>query len=156
MEPKPNDLKAIRVLYFALLAGQLLFTLIVTLLVETGILSNGFQSVTLMFQVAVLVIAATTIPASFLLFRKRLSDVSAEEALDKKLEKYRAALILRMALCEMPVLFAIIAYFVTNNRSFLWMTIVLIINFLFIYPSRNRIVEQLQLNSSEQSSLGLD
>jgi hypothetical protein len=156
MEPKPNDLKAIRVLYFALLAGQLLFTLIVTILVETGILSNGFRSVTLFFQVAVLVIAAATIPAAFFLFRRRLSGISPEEGLDKKMEKYRAALILRMALCEMPVLFAIIAYFVTNNRSFLWMTILLIINFLFIYPSRNRIIDQLQLSSSEQSLLGLD
>jgi hypothetical protein len=155
MEPQPNDLKAIRVLYFALLAGQVLFALIVTILVEAGILSNSLQSVTLLFQVAVLVIAATTVPASFFLFRKRLADISPEEGLDKKLEKYRAALILRMALCEMPALFAIIAYFLTTNRSFLWMTILLISNFLFIYPSRNRIIDQLQLSSSEQSSLGL-
>ena len=61
-----------------------------------------------------------------------------------------------MALCEMPTLFAIIAYFVTHNRSFLWMIILLICNFLFIYPSRDKIISQLQLNSSEQSALGLD
>jgi hypothetical protein len=156
MEPQPNDIKAIRVLYFALLAGQLLFAILVSVLVETGVLSNGVQSVTSIFQVAVLVIAATTVPASFFIFRKRLSDVSAEKTLDKKLEKYRAALILRMALCEMPALFAIIAYFLTHNRSFLWMTILLIINFLFIYPTNSRIIDQLQLGSSEQSTLGLD
>jgi hypothetical protein len=156
MEPQPNDIKAIRVLYLALLAGQLLFAILVAVLVETGVLSNGVQSVTSIFQVAVLVIAATTVPASFFLFRKRLSDISSEEPLDKKLEKYRAALILRMALCEMPALFAIIAYFLTHNRSFLWMTILLIINFLFIYPTNSRIIDQLQLGSSEQSSLGLD
>jgi|GEM_PF-4646320 hypothetical protein len=48
------------------------------------------------------------------------------------------------------------AYFVTNNRSFLWITNLLITNFLFIFPSRNRIIDQLQLSSGEQSSLGLD
>src|SRR5580698_5084632 len=120
MEPQPNDLKAIRILYFALLAGQILFALIVTVLVETGIISNGMNSLTSVIQVAIIVIAAVAIPASFFLFRKRLSDIGPEEDLGKKLEKYRAALIIRMALCEFPAMFAIIAYFVTTNRSFLW------------------------------------
>jgi hypothetical protein len=156
MEPQPNDLKAIRILYLALLAGQILFALIVTVLVETGMLSTGMNSLTPLLQVAVVVIAAVTIPASFFLFRKRLSGIDPEDDLGKKIEKYRAALILRLALCQMPSMFAVIAYFITNNRSFLWMIIILISNFLFIYPGRDKIISQLQLNSSEQSSLGID
>jgi hypothetical protein len=156
MEPQPNDLKAIRILYLALLAGQVLFALIVTVLVETGMLSTGIKSLTPMLQVAIVVISVGAIPASFFLFRKRLSDIDPEEDLGKKLEKYRAALIIRMALCEFPAMFAIIAYYVTTNRSFLWMVIVLISNFLFIYPSNNKIIDSLQLNSSERSMLGLN
>ena len=156
MEPQPNDLKSIRILYLALLAGQVIFALIVTLLVETGLLSGGNSSLTQKMQIAIIVIAAGAIPASIFLFRKQLSDINSEEDLGKKLDKYRAVLIIRMALCEMPTLFAIIAYFLTHNRSFLWMIILLIFNFIFIYPSRQKIINQLQLNSSEQSSLGLD
>ena len=156
MEPTPDDLKAIRILYLAMLAGQVIFAAIVTTFVETGVLSNGIHSVTLIFQVAILVIAAGAIPASFILFRKRLAEISPEEDLAKKIEKYRAALILRMALCQFPNMFAIIAYFVTANRSFLWMIILLIGNFLLIYPTRDKIIQQLQLNSREQSSLGMD
>ena len=156
MEPRPNDLKAIRILYLAMLAGQVLFALIVTVLVEADMLSNGINSLTPILQVAVILIAAVTIPASFFLFRKRLSEINPEENLGKKLEKYRAALILRLALCQMPSMFAIIAYFISTNRSFLWMIIILISNFLFIYPGRDKIISQLQLNSSEQSSLGID
>jgi hypothetical protein len=156
MEPQPNYLKAIRILYLALLIGQIMFSLIVTVLVETGVISYGMNSLTSVMQVAIIVMAAVAIPASFFLFRKRLSEIDPEEGLEKKLEKYRAALIIRMALCEFPAMFAIIAYFVTTNRSFLWMVILLIGNFLLIYPSNNKIVNSLQLNSSEQSSLGLD
>lgn len=156
MEPQPNDLKAIRILYFAMLAGQVIFAAIVTTLVETGVLSNRMSSVTMFMQVAIIVIAACTIPASFFLFRKRLADINPEEDLAKRLEKFRAALILRIALCQMPVMFAIIFYFVTANRSFLWITLLLIGNFLLIYPTREKIIRQLQLSSSEQASLGLD
>lgn len=158
MDPQPtaNDLKAIRVLYFAMLAGQVIFAIIVTTMVLSGVLSNGMNSLTVVMQVAIIVIAAAAIPASFLLFRKRLADINPEEDLGKKLEKYRAALIIRMALCEFTVLFAIIAFFITTNRSFLWMILLLIGNFLLIFPSRDKLIQQLQLNSSEQSSLGLD
>ena len=156
MEPQPNDLKAIRILFFALLIGQLIFAIIVTTLIESGLLSGGNYTVTSVMQVALIVITVVTVPASFILFRKRLALINPEDELGKKLELYRAALILRMALCEMPVLFAIIIYFVTHDRSFLWMTIILIVNFLFIYPSKDKIINQLQLNSSEQSALGLD
>jgi hypothetical protein len=156
MEPQPNDLKAIRILYLALLAGQVIFALIVTVLVETGTLAGGNNLLTTILQVALIVMAAGAIPASFFLFRKRLSDINPEEELGKKLEEYRAALILRMALCEFPAMFAIIAYFITHDRSFLWMVIILIGNFLFIYPSNNKIIGSLQLNSSEQSSLGMN
>jgi hypothetical protein len=156
MDPQPNDLKAIRILYLAMLAGQVIFAAIVTTLVETGILSDGINSITALMQVAIIVIAACLIPASFFLFRKRIADINPEEELGKKLEKYRAALILRIALCQMPTMFAIICYFVTHNRSFLWMTILLIGNFFLIYPTRDKIIQHLQLNSSEQSSLGLD
>ena len=156
MEPQPNDLKAIRILYLALLAGQVIFALIVTVLVETGTLAGGNNLLTTILQVALIVMAAGAIPASFFLFRKRLSDINPEEELGKKLEEFRAALILRMALCEFPAMFAIIAYFITHDRSFLWMVIILIGHFLFIYPSNNKIIGSLQLNSSEQSSLGMN
>ena len=156
MEPQPSDLKAIRVLFFALLIGQVTFALIMAALIETGLLAKGNYAVSTVMLVVIIVLTVTTIPASFILFRKRLTDINPEDALGKKLEGYRAALILRMALCEMPVIFAIIAYYITHDRSFLWITLILIANFIFIYPSRDKIINQLQLNSSEQTSLGLD
>ena len=103
MEPNSDDIKAIRILYLAMLAGKVLFAAIVTTLIETGILSNGMSTLTIMMQVAVIVFAAAAIPASFILFRKRLADINPEEDLRKKLEKYRAALIVRIALCEFPL-----------------------------------------------------
>jgi hypothetical protein len=156
MEPQPNDVKAVRVLFFALLAGQLAFALIVTALVEAGFLASGNNEVTTILLVAVIVLAITAVPASYVFFKKRIAAINPEDELGKKLELYRAALILRMALCEMPALLSIIAYFVTHSHAFLWIIIVLIGNFLFIYPSGEKIINQLQLNSSEQSVLGLD
>jgi len=155
MEPQPNELKAIRILYLALLIGQLVFAVIVTVLIESGILSIRNDSLVIPLQVIVLLFAVGGIAASIFLFRKKLSEINPEDELAKKLEKYRAALILRFALCEMPTLFAIIAYFITHNHSFLWITILLIANFISLYPSGSKIAGQLQLSSTEQSALGI-
>ena len=155
MEPGPNDLKAIRILYIALLISQIVFATIVIVLVETGIVSIHNDSLNLSLQIAVLVLIAAAIPASIFLFRKRLSEISPQDEFTVKFKKYREALILKMALCQGPVMFTIIAYFISDDHFFLWIIILLIINFMFIYPSQNKIVQQLQLSSGEQSSLGM-
>jgi hypothetical protein len=156
MQTQPNEIKAIRILYLAMLAGQVIFALFATILVETGVVYIGNNSMLPLLQVALIAIAVLTISASFFVFRNRISDIQPEEELGKRLEKYRAALIFRMALCELPVVFASIAYILTSNRAFLWMIIILIGNFLFIYPARNKIIDILHLTSEEQSALGLN
>lgn len=156
MEPQPNELKALRIMFFAMLIGQILFGLIVTVLVETGIMSNGMDDMVSIFRIGLILIIAACIPASFVLFRKRLTEINPEEDLGSRIEKYRAALIMRMALCEGPSLFASICYFITGNRFFLCIIILLVINFLLIYPSREKIINELQLSSGEQSAFGMD
>lgn len=106
MEPQPNELKALRIMFFALLIGQILFGLIVTVLVETGIMSNGMDDLTSVFRIGLILIITACIPVSFILFRKRLTEINS--------------------------------------------------NFLLIYPSREKIINELQLSSSEQSAFGLD
>jgi hypothetical protein len=117
MEPQPSDLKSIRILFFALLIGQVIFTLIVAALIETGLLSSGNNAVTTMLLVAVIVLLQQLYLLP-LFFQKTVAGINPEEELGK-LEGYRAALILRMALCEMPVMFAIIVYYVTHDHAFL-------------------------------------
>jgi hypothetical protein len=65
MEPQTNELKSIRILFFALLAGQLVFALLITVLVESGLLSSGINNITIVLQVAVMAMALTTVPASY-------------------------------------------------------------------------------------------
>jgi hypothetical protein len=43
---QPYDLKAIRILYPSMLVGLVLFAIIVTVMVETGMLSNSMHSMT--------------------------------------------------------------------------------------------------------------
>jgi hypothetical protein len=82
MEPQPNELKAIRILYLALLIGQLVFAVIVTVLIESGILSIRNDSMVIPLQVIVLLFAGRDCCFHFL-FGKRLSDINPGDELAK-------------------------------------------------------------------------
>jgi hypothetical protein len=153
MEPGPNDIKAIRILFYAFLAGQLLFTGIVIVINNMRDIPTHTAYISVM-QIFAIGFAVVLIPTSFFFFRKQLSQINPEDDLRAKLDKYRATLIIRMGMCQMPVMFAIIAYFITANRPILWLAIALIVNFFLINPTDKRLVDQLQLNSKEQAVLG--
>ncbi|MBS1598265.1 MAG: hypothetical protein JST75_08565 [Bacteroidetes bacterium] len=153
MESKANDLKTIQILYKALLAGQLIFAAIITFLVTTGRAPSQSTSASNVFLIVAVVVALACIPAGYILFRQRIEVVKQQNDFSAKLEGYRASLILQLGLSEMPALLAIIMYFMTSNQSFLILLVLLFVNFLNLYPSRNKIVKQLELNSEEEAML---
>ena len=65
-------------MYFAMLVGQVIIALIVTVLVETGIASIKNNSLMPLIQVAAIVIAAVSISASFFIFRNRSADIQPQ------------------------------------------------------------------------------
>ena len=151
MQPSSPYIKAISILHYALLAGQLLFGIIMLALVwlrkEN---SYGLANISQQMLVACLVIAALAYLGSNQLFKKKLRDINEiNNPVSKKLEEYRAASITRWALMEFATLFCIIVFFVTGNYSIMIVAAVMLFLFFTTRPGAEKTVSDLNISLND-------
>ena len=137
-----------------MIGGLLIFAIIVfalNYLVGPGLLD---QSVVRLFFIAVLAIATMSIFMAPRLYKKRITDaLSPGLILMDKLNIYRSALILYLALCEGAGLFAVIVYFLTGYKLLFIVIAVVLLAMLQKRPEKSKIFNELQLSSQEQMEL---
>ncbi len=142
-------LKALKVLFIALVTGQALFAVIAYVLKATGSFpdNTGLMSVFIYFVPALDLVC---ILAAHLVFKKKISMVDTNLSLTDKLNTYRAISITRWAMLEGGTLFTIIAYLLTGAQMFLVLMAFMILVFLTLSPTVKRILKELPLSSEEQ------
>jgi hypothetical protein len=149
-----DALRAISVFFYAMIGGLLIFSIIVftlNYLVGHGLLDPSMIRI---FFIAVLVIATMSIFMAPRLYKKRITDaLSPGLSLMDKLNIYRSALILYLALCEGAGLFAVIVYFLTGYKPLLIVIAVVLLAMLQKRPEKSKIFNELQLSSQEQLEL---
>ena len=150
MQTQPPYLKSLKILHLALLAGQVIFTLIAILLVY----GKAFQSDLTEISNELLIAAAAfglilTLLGNTIYKKKidRLRDTPIN--LYEKLDTYRATSIMRWAMIEAPVLLSIIFFLLTGNQQILAVVVVLIIFFVTTRPQLKKISEQLNISEAE-------
>jgi len=112
------------------------------------------QSLVRIFFIVVMAIAAMSIFMATRLYKKRITDaLSPSLILMDKLNIYRSALILYLALCEGAGLFAVIVYFLTGYKLLLIVIAVVLLAMLQKRPEKSKIFNELQLSSQEQLEL---
>ena len=149
-----DALRAISVFFYAMIGGTLMFTVIVFVLnfLESPALFD--RSMIRIFFIAVLAIAGLSILMATRLYKKRITDgVSPGMPLMGKLDVYRSALMLYLALCEGSGLFAVIVYFITGYKLLLIVIAVVLLAMLQKRPQKSKIFNELQLSSQEQLEL---
>lgn len=65
------------------------------------------------------------------------------------MDDYRSALIIKLALIDVPAFVTIVAYMLTGGNVLLGIAVILIIVFLIYTPNRNKLINELELNSME-------
>jgi len=147
-------LRAINVFFYSMIGGMLMFTLIVFALnsLEKPVLVD--ESLVRIFFVMVVVIAGLSILIATRLYKKRIAVASTSSlALMDKLNIYRSALIIYLALCEGAGLFAVIVYFLTGYKLLLIVIAIVALAMLLKRPEKSKIFNELQLSSAEQLEL---
>ena len=153
-----EQIKQMGILYLALIAGQLgmfavLFFVAGNIISEpeSGDGAIGGSSLALIFALFCMM----AIGMSFFIYNKRKeSGRQLTGDLVEKLTHYRASFMVRAALIEGANLLALIVYFfIESNYVLLLLFAIGIAAFLLIRPTIDRIVEDYQLSSSEQSEL---
>ena len=149
-----DALRAISVFFYAMIGGMLMFTIIIFTLNFLQAPALFDQSLVRIFFFAVLAIAAISIFMASRLYTKRVTDTLAPGlTLMDKLNIYRSALILYLALCEGSGLFAVIVYFLTGYKLLLIVIAVVLLAMLQKRPEKSKIFNELQLSSQEQLEL---
>ena len=149
-----DALRSISIFFYTMIGGLLMFAIIVFAL--NYLLGHGLldQSMVRMFFIAVLAIAAMSIFMAPRLYKKRITDtLSPGLTLMDKLDIYRSALILYLALSEGAGLFAVIVYFLTGYKLLLIVIAVVLLAMLQKRPEKSKIFNELQLSSQEQMEL---
>lgn len=159
-ENPPSDpkqgLKAIQILFIALVTGLVIFHIIVIawLLISGPTIKQAdpvFDKGALAFA---FIVAAIALYAAFNQYKKRILEIkNSDNSLDDKLNQYRSILILYLALCEGPGLLAVILLFLTGNYLLLIASTAMILGMFAKAPLLKRIVNDLGLDWNQQQEL---
>lgn len=129
-----NDFKANYILYYALVAGQVLIALVISYLMMDSEITFSWDMNEPFYLIAPILIL-TCISMSSFLFSKKMEEAKNIKGLFSKLEHYRSAIIIRSAFLEGANLACIMFYFLEQNYFFLLLFFIGFGAFLLVRPS---------------------
>ena len=144
--------KSLTILHGALLIGQVLFIAVAAFKIYTD-KPVGDESLVSVFRTVVPVVLVAGIAMGTILYKAKMRTIKTESDLDAKLKEYRSISMVRWAMMEGPVLFAIVTFLITGNETLLALSTVGILAFVFVRPTKKAIVRDLELNSGEETML---
>ena len=142
-------------LYFALLSGQIVFSAI-TLFLNHGLMFQPDPSLRDIFIYIVPLFVLNGFVTGNIIYKNRLKKIKKFNSLTSKMTEYRGAIIIRMALLEGASLFSIVIYLITADIAFIAMAGIVVLYFLLLKPSREKVILELELNSTERMKVESD
>jgi hypothetical protein len=143
--------KTTTIIHLGLTAGQLLFGVVVFYITpQKGFSFDGIKDPMILIAFA---LAFGGFIGSTLMYRSRLASVTPEDTLAKKIGIYQTGFITRAALLEGPSLFCIVGYMLSGNLLLLAISGVIILYFISIRPTREKIIADLKLDYNEVAAL---
>ena len=144
-----NDFKGINILYYALVAGQILIALVMSYLMIDSEKTFSWEMSNPFHLIAPILMLSCISIGSFL-FTKKMEEGKNLNGLNEKLEHYRASIILRSTLLEGANLICIIFFFLEQNYFFLMLFFIGFGAFLLVRPSADFFKEKYKLNEEER------
>jgi hypothetical protein len=147
--PSPESfLKSISIIHLALLAGQVIFAIVAY--AQSVKVYFGIHYMDDVFMYIVPLAAIGGFMTGYTIFKKQLAAIRSKNTLGEKIIAYQTALIIRYALLEGPCLLAIVAYLLNNNLFYLVVAGLLILYFIFLRPTMEKVENDLDLNFNEK------
>ncbi len=142
--------KALTIVHFALLAGQVLFALVALLLNTQNLMTTTEDSLKNILIPIVLIFIINGVITGQIMYKKRLDKLKKEDSLFQKMSGYRSVIIVRLAFLESASFVPIIAYLLTADFVFLGSAGIAIIYFFMLKPSRNKAAMDLELSPADK------
>lgn len=149
-----SNIKALTVLHFSLLIGQIVFAAIAWYLFSSGTMKAIAVGENIKYIVmGVGAVGLLMVILSFHLYKKKIEALrTSANTTKEKLLAYRAASIIRWAMLEAPVLLAIIAFMLTGHYNFLMLAAAILILFISTRPTVPKASAELGIAEEEINS----
>jgi len=144
-------LKVTKIIFFALIAGQLFFLLVVLSITGGKFIFKTDVSDPLLLSC--LILDCITLPFGFVVAKKLFDQIDPNAALMQKLAKFQSGQIIRLATCEGAGLLAIICLMLTSNSVYLIFLVITFTVMIRYYPSPDMIGRCVNLTQGEIDSL---
>jgi hypothetical protein len=144
-----NQLRVTKRIYSSIFTGLLLFLIIVIVIIQDNN-AEGENNLDNIFTVIVPLFGLMIMVISKLVYNRMNSGYLSGTDLVKKIMRYRTAKIISWALVEAACFFALVATLLTSNYLYIVVVIFLLGYFFMLRPSRQSLINDLQLNSSEE------
>lgn len=148
----PNYLKSLRIVYFSLAMGIVLFVLVSVFLISiNGPFAQPDLSYTekAPFLIVLVVLTGAVFITYRVIFPKKLEVIKTLPTLDQKLAAWRELYILRGALIEAPSFFAIVLFLLLGISALLIWPIAGIMLFWITQPTRDKLAKDTNLSPDE-------
>jgi hypothetical protein len=145
-------LKSLRIVYFALAMGIVLF-LLVTLLLNK--LNGPFAETNVSptqrapFLIVLIVLTGATFMVYRAIFPQKRTAIQSMPSLDRKLAAWRELCVLQGALIEAPAFFALVLFMLLGVYVLLIWPVAGMIIFWLSQPTRDKLISEADLSSSE-------
>ncbi|HEY9003973.1 MAG TPA: hypothetical protein VIM89_21630 [Mucilaginibacter sp.] len=139
-----STLKTLVFTHMALLAFQMLFA--IAAFAQTTRMYFGVMNMDDQFVFIAPVLALGGFFGGYLIFKKQKYVLREKENIQEKLTGYQSILITRFILIQGPAVFAIVAYILSGNIFFLFLTGLMSAYFIFIRPTREKIESDLRFS----------
>lgn len=134
--------KSSAIIFFAMLVGLIIFALISLAIHNYG---GGFANAELrtIGFIVVPFFVLVGIVFSRIFSNRLMGKAILEQDIEEKFNKYRSALIVRLAMLETPGIIAISMFLLTGERFFLGFLGILLFYFVTLFPSEPKIMSEL-------------
>lgn len=153
-EIRENSFKSMNIIYYALVAGQVMMAAIFYYLTtsENSEVGFGWEMDNPFHLIAPTLVLGGIVMSTFL-YNSRLREGRLQKGFFEKSQHYRSAMIMRCALIEGPNLICIIFFFLTQNYFFLFLFFIGLAAFLMVRPSVQVFKDNYKLTEEERMEL---
>lgn len=139
-----KQFKQIRIIFFAILLGLLLFCAGAVMLVHVrGAVMPLTPTQMQYIETLIIILAFVGIPTAHYYHKKKTDHINAGLDGADKLARYRVSFFIKMATFEGVSLVSLLTYVMSGNNTFLIIFGILIVTILINYPTKSRISDEL-------------
>ena len=147
-----SNIKALSLMHFSLLIGQVIFAGIAVYLIYTGAFTPVIENKEILSIVVPGAIggAVAFLMLAFSNHKKKVAAIKMnEESLSDKLIAYRVANIVRWAILEVPVMSTIVCFLMTGMPVLIFIVGALMLVFLNTKPSSYKVAQELSISEAD-------